>query len=242
MHMRKFFLVSFVLSATLALAGTGFALEKTRVLDTQADEGWTSGSSCTIVYYNRCTLWSWAWSGFGDGGTFGVCADNCCTPERGIVTATTLRIFMAAPPGYNFTGTASLETVDANCCPTGVLASQPWLPTGAFGGLYDLHLWAQIVPAKFAVVYTVAGAANPMQVGTDHPAAGPTGPQACGFCYPLNRPNHSYAWGSAASPVCPGSTFNDGICDAQLRLDIYLTCQPVSVDASSWGSVKNLYR
>lgn len=240
--MRKFFLVSFVLSAMLALAGTGFALEKTQILDTQADEGWTSGSSCTLVYYNRCTGWSYGWTGFGDGGTFGVCGDNCCAPDGGLVTATRQRIFSGAPSGYGFTGTVAIQTVNSECCPNGVLASQPWLPNTAYLGLYSLNLWSQAVPSQFAVVYTMAGAANPGVIGTDHPAIGPTGPQACGFCYPLNRPNHSYAWGSAAAPLCPGSTFNDGVCDAQLRLDIYLTCHPVSVEDSSWGSVKNLYR
>ncbi len=236
--MRKFFLVSFVLSATLALAGAGFALEKTRVLDTAENDGWTSGSTCSIIYYNRCTLWSWAWSGFGDGGRMGVCADNCCAPDAGVVTATQIRIFTGAPSGYGFTGSVALANVDANCCPTTTLASQPHLPTGPF----DVHFWSQAVPAQFAVVLTMAGATNPATVGTDHPAAGPTGPQACGFCYPLNRANHSFAWGTAATPVCPGSTFNDGVCDAQLRWDIFLTCTPVSVEDSSWGSVKNLYR
>jgi len=241
--MRKFFLVSFVLSAMLAVAGASFALEKTRVLDNSADDnGWAAGSTCSIVYWNRCTLWGFSWSGFGEKAVIGVCADNCCTPEQGVVTETRHWFFTNAPAGYGFTGTVALSTVDANCCPNGTLASQPFLPAG-FPGIVA---WAQVVPAKFAVVMTLedgtGGLANPAGVATDHPSAGPTGPQACGFCYPLNRVNHSFGWGTTTTPACPGSTFNDGVCDAQLRWSIFMACHPVSVEASSWGAVKNLYR
>jgi len=240
--MRKFFLVSFALSAVLAMAGSSSALEKTRVLDNSVDDsGWAAGSTCSIVYWNRCTRWGYSWSGFGDNAVIGVCADNCCTPEQGVVTQTQHWFFTDAPAGYGFTGTIALATVNAECCPTGTLASQPFLPAG-FPGVAN---WAQVVPAKFAVVLTlqdIPGVANPVGVATDHPAAGPTGPQACGFCYPLNRVNHSYAWGTVGTPACPGSTFFDGTCDAQLRWSIFMSCQPVSVEDTSWGAVKNLYR
>ncbi len=234
--MRRSFLLSFALSAILADPAP--ALDKIRVLDTAGDDGWASGSTCSIVYYNRCTLWSWAWNAFEDDGRFGVCADACCGPEEvGSLSATRLRIFTSAPIGWGWTGSISIMNVDANCCPTTVLASQPYLPRGPF----DVVSWSQAVPSHFAVVVTTPSAYSPATFGTDHPAAGPTGPQACGFCYPLDRVNHSYVWGTAASPTCPGSTFYDGVCDAQLRWDISLSCE-VSVDAGSWGSVKNLYR
>ncbi len=222
--------------ATTTLVSSADALEKVVRFDTE-ESGWTSGSTCLIIYYNRCTLWSWAWSGFGDGGRLGVCADNCCVPDAGLVTATQMRVFTGAPTGYGFTGSIALTNVDANCCPTTTLASQPHLPTGPF----DVHFWAQAVPLKFALVLTMASATNPAMIGTDHPAAGPTGPQACGFCYPLNRANHSFAWGTAATPVCPGSTFNDGVCDAQLRWDIFGLC-PTTVGPESWSRIKAIYR
>jgi hypothetical protein len=44
-----------------------------------------------------------------------------------------------------------------------------------------------------------------------------------------------------ANPICPGSPFNDGICDAQLFWDIDLACA-VSVEDTSWGKIKDLYR
>jgi len=251
--MRKFFLASFVLVAALCMATSGFALEKTArpIADTaDSPNGWNSAATCAIIYYNRCTLWSYGWTGFGLGDRLGVCADNCCA--NGSVLQTAFRVFTGAPAGYGFTGTASIANVDSHCCPTNNLASQPWLPTGPF----DVHNWNVPVGAQFAVVYTygcVSGAGSPVAIGTDHPSAGPTGPQACGFCYPLTRPNHSYYWGSlqqcpggVGSPaLCPGATFLDLTpsepCAPQLRVDIFMSC-PVAVDQESWGGVKSLYR
>lgn len=249
--MRKFFLASFVLVAALCMATSGFALEKTArpIADTlDGPTGWNAAATCAIIYYNRCTLWSYGWTGFGFGDRLGVCADACC--PNGTVAQTVFRVFTGAPAGYGFTGTASITNVDSHCCPTNTLASQPWLPTGPF----DTHNWNVPVGGQFAVVYAfgcVSGAGSPIAIGTDHPSAGPTGPQACGFCYPLNRPNHSYYWGSDGScaggtpAICPGLTFLDLTpsepCAPQLRIDIFMNC-PVSVEPKTWGSVKDLYR
>jgi hypothetical protein len=234
--MRKFFLASLVTTAMLAMAASAFALTKTPVADTLTHGGWNGAATCSIVYYNRCTLWSWAWGGFGAGDRYGVCADKCC---NGNITQTQNRVFTGAPSGYGFTGTASLNNANASCCPTGAaLASQPWLPTGPF----DVHNWNVAAPAKFVVMYTFGpSGSGPARIGTDHPAHGPTGPQACGFCYPLTRVNHTFFYGTAASPACPGSTFNDTVFDAQARVDIFMTCV-VAVEPQTWGNIKNLYR
>jgi hypothetical protein len=234
--MRKFFLASFATVATLAMATSAFALTKTPVADTLTHGGWNAAATCSIVYYNRCTLWSWGWSGFGNNNRYGVCADKCC---NGSLAQTVNRVFTGAPPGYGFTGVVTINNADANCCPTNQLGSQAWLPTGPF----DTHNWnIAISGAKFCVMYTFGPAGSgPGVIGTDHPAHGPTGPQACGFCYPLTRVNHTYFWGATGSPLCPGSTFNDGICDAQARVDIFMNCI-VAVEPQSWGQIKNLYR
>lgn len=238
--MRKFFLVSFVLCATLAVAAAGFALEKTPILDNSVDsDGWTSGSSCQIIYYNRCTLWGWNWTGWGPNDVMGTCNDACC--PNGVVSTTRIVNFASSPAGYGFTGTVSLTGVDANCCPTNVIASQPWLPT-AVAPNGDIHVWNVAVPARFGFVRTMGpGLSNPVGIATDHPAAGPTGPAACGFCYPVTRVNHSFYWGNTTTALCPGSSFNDGVCDAQLREEVNMSC-PVSVESDTWGAVKNLYR
>jgi hypothetical protein len=152
-----------------------------------------------------------------------------------------MRVFNSAPAGWGFTGTIALHAVDANCCPTGVLTSQPCLPTRPF----DVHVWNQPVPETFALVITFddgdRGWPNPAVIGTDRPAAGPTGPQPCGLCYPRNRVNHSFFWGSLGAPLCPGTTFYDGVCDAQLRIDIFAACVDAT-EVTSWARIKELFR
>jgi hypothetical protein len=165
-----------------------------------------------------------------------------------------IRVFTGAPAGWAFTGSVSITNVDSQCCPTNTLDAKPWLPRGPF----DVHTWNVPVNGPFAVVYTYACVSydggfggHRGVIGTDHPSAGPTGPAACGFCYPLDRPNHSYYWGSNGNcpggepSHCPGLTFWDLApsvpCAPQLRVDIYLSC-PVAVESQNWGKVKDLYR
>jgi hypothetical protein len=245
--MRKFFLTAFVLAASLVVASTGLALEKTamRVTDEGRGDDWAAGSlTCTVQYYNICTGWVWVLSGFPDddarvGTTFTDCdPDNSCALDSNFMF-----FVSAAPAGYGFTGTASVYAADANECPTGApLAQQSLLPVS----FWNLLNWGGLpVPNSFVIEYQFAstqGLPNPLAIGADHPAAGPTGPQACGTCYPTSRVNHSYYFGNSTTTLCPGSVlFNDGICDAQLLFDAAMTCV-VSVEDQSWGAVKNLYR
>ena len=47
--------------------------------------------------------------------------------------------------------------------------------------------------------------------------------------------------GTTSSPLCPGSGFNDGVCDSQFLWDVSMHCV-TSVESSSWGAIKGLYR
>lgn len=239
--MRKFFVTTSVLAAMLCLASSSMALEKKAVaFDDNRLDDWNAGTTCRVNYYNICTGWVWVWSGFADGTQVGLVVDTCC-PSAGLVQAQ-LFVPTSAPSGYGFTGTLRAHAADANDCPVGpALASAPYLPTSLFT---VVPFAGQPVPSKFVLVAETAddqAIGDPSSFGTDHPAAGPTGPQACGFCYPATRTNHSFVYGTVASPACPGSVFNDGICNAQLFWDIDLSCG-ISVEESSWGSIKNLYR
>jgi hypothetical protein len=149
-----------------------------------------------------------------------------------------------APSGYGFTGSIAVYGVDANDCPVGpAIQSQPYIPSYVTFPFSVVNWNCVQVPSRFAIVMTLASYLfqSPAQFGSDHPAAGPTGPESCGLCFPANRPNRSYQYGTVASPICPGSPFNDGICDAQLFWDIDLACA-VSVEDTSWGQIKGLYR
>jgi hypothetical protein len=236
MHMRKYFMTAFVLAAMLVFATSGLALEKTTVrADRDTADGWDAGASCSVTYANTCTGWLYVWSGWSPGSRFGVIFDPCC--QGGALAATQAYFWTGSPSGYGFTGTLAIESV-AGGCPAGVINSHPILaPAGPV-----VDLWS--APAgPVALVYTAGpGVGNPVTFPTDHPAAGPTGPQACGSCFPSTRPIHTFAWGTAATPLCPGSTFNDGICDAEGLLWTAAFNCGVSVEESTWGAVKNLYR
>jgi hypothetical protein len=237
---------SLLVTALLAVfvAGPALALEKRSAQLTNDDRAdvWRGASSCSLVYYNTCTGWIWIWSGWTPNDRIGVAFDSCCPANHSTgVGVTWVYFYTAAPTGYGFTGTIDVFDADANSCPTGVsLASQPFLPQSLwnsfdFGGV-------SVPDGTFALAATFgAGAANPAAITTDHPDAGPTGGQACGTCYPLDRVNHSFYWGTPASPICPGSPLNDGVCDAQFIWDVQVACT-VAVEQSTWGGVKNLYR
>jgi hypothetical protein len=228
------------------VASTSVALERRSVKaeDLSRDDGWRDVTTCSIVYHNTCTGWIWVWSGWQADEVLGMTFDSCC--PGGAATAVDIAwLYWAtgSPGGYGFTGTIDLSDADNSTgCPTGSpLQSQFFLP---LDGWNQVLFGAQTVPDDtFVLTYTTGSGPlpNPMQVATDHPAVGPSGPQACGTCYPTTRANHSFFFGTVAAPLCPGSVYSDGICDAQLIWDIQLTCT-TSVDPSSWSSLKGLYR
>ena len=238
--MRKYFLTAFVLAASLMVATSGLALEKSavRMNDTTRPGDWNAGTTCTVAYYNTCTGWLWTWSGWSPNDCLGVCFDNCCAPNGGTLVASDVYVWTAAPSGYGFTGTISVSDADADCCPTNTLASEVFFPISG----WNTYNWNTNVGASYVVKFALGpGSGSPFVFPTDHPAAGPTGPQACGTCYPSDRALHTFYYGSALSPLCPGTSLNDGVCAAELWMNSYLSCL-VSVEEASWGSIKNLYR
>jgi len=232
------------IAAAPVLMDPAEALEKRAApFDPEGSQDWNAGGECISHYYNICTGWVWCWSGFGDDFRLGVVVNAPqCVP--GALLQTTHFICTAAPSGYGFTGTIAVHNVDANNCPTEPpIASQPFLPAPSSGQFQAVFWGGPPVSSKFAVIVQTNEEqfANPAAFGTDHPAAGPTGPAACGTCYPSTRPTHSFGFGTVASPICPGTTFNDGVCNAELFWDIDVAVA-VSVEESSWGSIKALYR
>ncbi|MAF26560.1 MAG: hypothetical protein CME07_01695 [Gemmatimonadetes bacterium] len=241
--MRKYFVTTFVLVALLVFATSGLALEKTsmRLTDDSRADNWNAATTCTVLYYNYCTGWLWIWSGWSPGDILGVQFD-APNSGGGTLYANWLFTWTGAPSGYGFTGSLDVNAADANACPTGAaIGSQPYLPAG---GGWEFASWGAgvAVPGSFTVGAVMgATAGNPTTFVTDHPAAGPTGPTPCGTCFPTSRDPHSYYWGSAASPLCPGSTLFDGVCDAGFVWEAIISCS-VGVEPSSWGSVKGLYK
>jgi hypothetical protein len=242
--MRKFFMTAFVLTAMLVLATSGLALEKStaQLNDARGNDGWAAGTTCSVSYYNTCTGWLWVWSGWSPTDIVGMTLDSCCPANNAsTLVATNLYCWSGAPTGYGFTGTVSVSSSAAGC-PAGVLASQSLLPASG----NNVNLWGLPADDQLVVTFQHANSVlpDPIAWGSDHPAAGPTGPASCGSCFPSTRTIHSFYYGNATTALCPGSSLNDGVCDAEWLLwAASFSCEPVvSVDDASWGSVKNLYR
>lgn len=235
-----------VLGATLAVllaAGSALGLEKMPVRFEGDHAGeWSTAVTCTIAYYNVCTGWTWAWSGWGPEDVVGVCFEACGASASCELRGQWFHLHEGVPAGYWFVGSMDVYEADENCCPTGLpLATQtPLYPTS---GWNFLDWVGAEVPTRFVIAYEQVGPSvgSTILFTSDHPTAGPTGPQACGFCYPLNRVVHSFYYGTRTSALCPGSPRNDGICDVEWLWEVQLSC-PSGVAAASWGRVKSLYR
>jgi hypothetical protein len=232
-----------------AWASASFGLEKTavRIDDLERPGDWDAATVCQIAYYNYCTGWLWAWSGWSTYDMVGVCYETCCS-DPGLTAelqSTREWIFSALPPGRGFTGTIDIWAADENYCPASVLASQLF----SFYSGWNQHAWEMSVPDAFVVTVTCGPAPFALsRFVSDRPAAGPTGPQACGTCYQLHRLTHSYYFGTPGTMLCPGEKLNDGVCDIEWLWDVALLCDS-SVGANdwygetrSWATVKGLYR
>jgi hypothetical protein len=225
-----------ILFAVLVFATSAMALEKTPALAPDDDpHDWAAVTTITVSYYNYCTGWVWIWGGWSPGEQIGTCfdlpGDACCLKE-------TYNYFRTdSPSAYGFTGTITIETA-CDCSGYDIL-SQPWLPLQG----WNSFTWNIPVTDPFLVKFTWAAPTGFTAVSraySDHPAVGPTGPQACGTCYPTTRVTHSFYYGINGT-LCPGTRLSDGVCDIEWVIDAALTCT-ISVEESSWGAIKGLYK
>ncbi len=232
-----------VIAVGLALAAlVATALEKTAVRMTDVERGgWEAATTCSVVYYNYCTGWIWVYSDWSPNDVVGVCYETCFGPgwEFSGLNYTWEFVYTGAPPGYGFTGTIDVWNADASCCPGSHQAGQPFY----FYSGWNAHEWSgMLINPEFVVTVTFGpGANHPSGMASDHPAPGPTGPQACGFCYPMPRTCRSYYYGTTTSPYCPGISLSDGICCVEWIWDCSLWSENALAE-SSWGNIKALYR
>lgn len=229
--------------AGVLLAGSGAALERTPVSEPGPDgSDWLTAESLTITYYNACTGWSWAWSPWETGERVGVVFE---VPIGDAVLETTTHLVRSAEgTGWGFTGVIEVYASDENDCPTGLPLAQTYWAPRPWATLHTIFWGGVAVPQRFVVAVTFqapTGFLDPVKLLSDHPAAGPTGPAACGLCYPTTRAAHSFRYGMVASPLCPGETFADPLCDAELGWTAFLS-GVTAVESSSWTGIKGLYR
>jgi len=241
---------------TLFLAFLGFffsadseALEKNaRLIDVDREENaWNLGCTFRMSYYNICTGWVWAWSGWEPGNQFGMSLGplyEAC--DNHFFYYSYVFALDLAPPGYGYTGTLALYNSNSSACTVGEpLSVRPFL---ADEFVVPVEWLGSAHPYQYAAIVMTVGPTpgNPMSLLTDRPAAGPTGPNACGTCYPANRVGHSFFYEGLGGTLCPSSPFNDGVCDAELLWDTYAIGfsldSTVNVEGASWGKIKALYR
>lgn len=229
-----------ILGAATVVPGVGRALERRSARVDDGPENWNAGQTCTVHYYNICTGWVWVWSGWSPGDQMGTVFHACC--DQAVLRLTDYLTFDARPAGWGFTGTIEVFDVQGNECPTGApIARQAWLPPSGTG--WHTLNWNVAVPQDFLLRINwdgPVGWTNRTGLATDHPHAGPTGPQACGVCYPSDRVVSSFFYGWPGQRYCPGIPLDDGTCDVEWCFDAAFTC-PVHTEHKSWGGIKTLY-
>jgi hypothetical protein len=229
-----------VVAAVAAIsAAPAAALEKTSARMIDRADGWNASTTGTLRYYNNCTGWVWVWSGWSPGETVGV---NFHGSYPWFVNVSWALTFSGVPSGYGFTGTISVN--DGDGC-AAVLGSQPYLPPVTSG--WNATVWGGLpVNGNFSVNITWAaetGFTNGTGLASDHPFAGPTGPTACGTCFPSARVSNSRYYGVGGAYCPSGTTLSDGLCDIEFMIDVNVKGGfPVGVEDESWGKIKSLYR
>lgn len=229
------------LAAALAAADAS-ALERHELrADTSSEvSDWDAGASCVVTYANACTGWIWAWDFRDDDETMGTVLEPCC--EGGRLVSTSVYFWDGAIAGWGYTGTLAVSPVVGPDCPGVPYQSIPFLPPER---TITMHDW-NVPPGPVVLTYTsgpnVPEVWHYTNVITDHPAAGPTGPPACGNCFPSTRVTHAFHYGTDSQPLCPGDRLNDGVCDAELLHWVGNFSCTVPVRAGSWGTLKSLYR
>jgi hypothetical protein len=220
-------------------AAPSAALEKISRPALDPADDWSVSGTGTIRYYNNCTGWVWVWSGWSAGESMGVrYSIGSCPSYLNVNWALT---FSGVPAGYGFTGTIAVR--GGTTCAAPVLVSQAYLPPVTSG--WNATAWGGLpVPSSFLLEITwnaPAGFTNSTGLASDHPFAGPTGPTACGTCFPSTRVSHSRYFGVGGAYCPSGTTLSDGLCDIEFMMDVNVKCADIVVD-ESWGRVKSLFR
>jgi len=228
-----------VLLAVLLVPAATPALERTSSRPAD-DDGWNASPGlCTVSYYNVCTGWVWLWQQLEGGERVGVVFDPCC--DHAVLSSSAVHFWTGTPAGYGFTGVYSIHSANADGCPIDPpLVGEIFLPRSGWNTrTTNLPLQGPIVAS---VVLGPAGLGT-ATLTTDHPAAGPTGPTACGMCYPTTRATHSFRYGTVTSPLCPGSPLDQGLCDVEVLWMASMDCADLhAVESRTWASIKALYR
>ena len=232
-----------VLLLAPAIAGTALALERTPARAPRVP-AFQPGSTVEISYFNLCTGWVWNWSGPPPRASYGVYYRDLTTETERLLR-THIYYAHGAPPGYGFTSIAQVfPEFDPRCPDLPPLDTEFFLAqTG-----WNTIVWNgdEGIPVEdfFVIVTHSETPGNPTVIVTEKGEPGGPRPGGCGICYPPSRPPFSFQFGQEDVIICPGLPWLDGsACTLELlwRSELRLG-PPTSVETSSWGMVKGLYR
>lgn len=249
--MRKYFMTALVLTGVFVFATSGLALEASLHSiseDPDRDLGWSANVTCSILYANYCNGYVYAFdeSGFRfNDANWGqhYQKTDCCGPgESSVITSTTTYTWTGAPFGYGFTGTVSIYAATAGTkCPTGSpLASQPW--ANASG--QATWLWGIDCTKSFVQLVNTGPNGAFYSFASDAPSVG-QGPGNMDPCQ-SPTPTNSFFYG-VGGINCPGSELTASIVPNSTTVSLFFwsaqkVCKPVSVQESTFGQIKGLYR
>jgi hypothetical protein len=188
--------------------------------------------TCSIAYYELCSGWIWTWSGYQV--QYAVVFDlpNDCGKQAGQLCTNTgfWWYWRYTNPGYQIPVTYSLYAADSALCrvgaPIGTLPDQdPIERWNAYPGLGS-------TTSDFVAIVAIS-ASFPM-VATDNT----TKNQAIG-CAPIPTAVHSVL---GFVSYCPPTAMEDGLGPCNLLVDGEFYCAATTVELSSWGAIKTLFR
>jgi hypothetical protein len=226
---------------TILLAGPATGLER-REISVPAEEPPFARSTSVVrlSYFNVCTGAGWAWRGAPPMATYGVHFEDA-TPYDDVVLKTHLLYAAGAPSGYGFTGVAWLMSGFDPTCPGQALRTVLFTPRQGWNTLEWNGETGVPVEDFWVLVRHGPGFGNPAEIVTERGAGADGG---CGVCYQPSRPVHSFQLGALPYIVCPGAPwFDQSPCFLELAWSSDIrTGDPVSIESTSWGRLKSLYR
>ncbi len=207
-----------------------------------APEEWQpfrAAETVEIAYYNTCTGWVWVWSGVPPDATYGVFYDDPSTGEDRILR-THMFFRTGAPSGYGYTCLAQVLSHFEPGCPEGSLGYRFFLPQPGWNTITWNGDVGIAVDDCWVLVDHSKTPGDPTEIVTENGYDD----GACGTCYLPSRPRHSFQFGAEPEIVCPGGPWADQtLCDLELIWRSDFRIDPlVSVETTSWGRVKDLYR
>jgi hypothetical protein len=245
--MKKLMLLTVV--AVLAMASTGFALEKTPVMESVPAHDYSLSQSCSIIYYNGCR-WLWVWSGWAAEDMTGVAYDiteeptcdqtpSCETLDSGY------EYFYTAFPGYGFDGEFMVFDAAGGCVVGDPVASVYADPTRGWN-FFDFFPDICLTPflPDFIVLWHWIGGTYPTYT-LDNEYHDLLDPANCPGWIKRSM-QHCFWFGTVGTsfPLCPPSPLQavTGYYDEAIQ-DIFILCDgPTATDATSWGGVKAMFK